>query len=121
MIICINSWISNTQRNRILKNNGILFKRLTTISAIRGDSHHLGLSVPSKKSQAMIPINKFARISPHTIYMYTLRRGDLISRVCLMASHTVNNPKPSVNPAATLASLKSPTFVAMVSEKFLAV
>lgn len=39
--------------------------------------------------------------------MYALRAGFLFRCVCLMASHTVRNPKPIVKPAASEATWKS--------------
>ena len=51
----------------MLKNNGILSQWLITRRNISDKNSHLGPSVPSRKSQAMIPMDRFAKISPHTI------------------------------------------------------
>lgn len=73
------------------------------------------LIVPLRKSHPITAIARLEMISPHTMWMYPLRRGDWMLRVCLIAFQTHRNPKPSVKPAAAEASWNSATVVSMFS------
>jgi hypothetical protein len=57
---------------------------------------------------------KLAAISPHTMKIYTLRSGERMAFVCLMAFQTQIVPNPRVKPAAVEASLKSETLFAIL-------
>ena len=108
MIICINSCTSKTQQNKRLKSTGTLPMCQLWVRRVGSITYPFGIK-PSRKSQPMTPIPMFANISPQTIYIYTLRWGARTALVCLIAFQRVRQPKPSVNPAAALANVKSPT------------
>jgi hypothetical protein len=57
---------------------------------------------------------KLAAISPHTMNIYTLRSGERLAFVCLMAFQTQIVPNPRVKPAAVEATLKSETLSAIL-------
>ena len=77
-------------------------------------SANLGGTSPSRNTQPKMPIPKLAAISPQTIHRKTLLHGYFALRVCFMDFRTESNPKPRVNPAASDATLKSVTVVAMM-------
>jgi len=64
--------------------------------------------MPSRKIHPIMPMARFAAISPHIMYTYALLHGRLFLCVCLMACQTVRKPNPRVKPAAKEANWISP-------------
>jgi len=67
MIICISNWISRTQRHRMQNKTGTLKGVRTPICAWYEPDTYVGDMIPSRRTYPMIPMARFAKISPQTM------------------------------------------------------
>ena len=69
-MICINSWISNTQEIRMKRRVGTLRDFISAFQHLPRDIvTHVGPIDPSRNRNPRMPMTKFATISPQTIQM----------------------------------------------------